>query len=93
METGISSKVLEEICSLAIKYNVDYVLLFGSRARGDFRPRSDIDLAVKGAKDIELLRAQIESIPTLRSFDIVDLDSCKNQLLLREIVKNGRKIL
>lgn len=30
------------------KYNVEFVILFGSRARGDYRHGSDYDLAVKG---------------------------------------------
>ena len=86
-------EILAEVISICKKNNVAEVILFGSQAKGTATERSDIDIAVKGAKDIELLRAQIESIPTLRSFDIVDMDSCKNQLLLREIEKYGRKIL
>ena len=34
--------------ALAQKYDVDRVILFRSRARGDFRRTSDIDLAVEG---------------------------------------------
>ena len=86
-------EIIAEVISICKKNNVTEAILFGSQPKGTATERSDIDIAVKGAKDIELLRAQIELIPTLRSFDIVDVDSCKNQLLLREIVKNGRKIL
>ena len=32
------------------------LVLFGSRARGDNRPRSDIDLAARGAADAVLVR-------------------------------------
>lgn len=32
-ETGIKPIVIEEICDIARKYNVQKVLLFGSRAR------------------------------------------------------------
>ena len=54
---------------------------------------SDVDIAIKGAEDIERLREAIEEIPTLRSFDIVDMENCKNELLLKEIEQYGRKIL
>ena len=43
-KTGIKCKVLQEIIQLAKKNCVEKVILFGSRARGDFKERSDIDL-------------------------------------------------
>lgn len=36
-DTGISARVIEEIRQLAEKYSIEQVLLFGSRARGDYR--------------------------------------------------------
>ena len=47
-QTGIKQQVINEICELAQKYNVEQVLLFGSRSRGDYKRTSDIDLAVRG---------------------------------------------
>ena len=47
-KTGIKDKVIEEIRDLARQYDVEKVILFGSRARGDYKERSDIDLAVSG---------------------------------------------
>lgn len=41
------------IISLAKKYRVEKVILFGSRARGDNRPNSDIDLALSGGNYLE----------------------------------------
>ena len=46
-KTGIKPIVIDEIRNLADKYQVKKVILFGSRARGDFYRASDIDLAVK----------------------------------------------
>ena len=34
--TGIRDEVIQEICEIAEKYKVEKVILFGSRARGDF---------------------------------------------------------
>ena len=39
--TGIRQQVVDEIRSLAQKYEVRKVILFGSRARGDFREKSE----------------------------------------------------
>lgn len=46
--TGIKQNVVEEIIQLAEKYGLEKVILFGSRARGDYKERSDIDLAFCG---------------------------------------------
>ena len=49
-KSGIREQVIQEIRALAQKYHVQKVILFGSRARGDHRRTSDIDLAVKGGE-------------------------------------------
>jgi predicted nucleotidyltransferase len=54
------------------------VVIFGSRARGDAKPRSDFDLAVVGAtplplKDFYALSDEIDQLKTLYRFDWVDL--------------------
>ena len=40
--TGIRETVIEEIRGLAKRHGVRKVILFGSRARGDYRRASDI---------------------------------------------------
>lgn len=47
-ESGLSPEVFDFISQLSELYDVSRVVVFGSRARGDFRPKSDIDLAVTG---------------------------------------------
>ena len=46
--TGIREEILWEIQKLAKDCGLKRVLLFGSRARGDYRKNSDIDLAEIG---------------------------------------------
>ena len=41
-KTGIREQVLNEIIDFAEKYDVKKVVLFGSRARGDFKRTSDM---------------------------------------------------
>lgn len=86
-------EILEQVIDRCKYYEIQEVILFGSWAKGSANECSDIDIAVRGAKDIEKLREDIEEIPTLRSFDIIDIEHCKNKLLLKEIEQYGRKIL
>lgn len=78
-----------ELRSLARDCGLEKVILFGSRARGDHRARSDIDLAVSGGDIVQFsLRAE-EELPTLLSFDIVNLDGAVQPELLRSIQREG----
>jgi predicted nucleotidyltransferase len=72
--TGIKSDVLEEIRTLAHTYHVKKVILFGSRARGDFKRTSDIDIAVDGGDFVRFALDVDEETSTLLKFDIVDLN-------------------
>ena len=90
-DTGIRPIVLDEIRALAQKYGVERVILFGSRARGEHRKKSDIDLAFTGggrnkarfALDVE------DETSTLLSFDVVDLDGPVSAELRESIDREG----
>lgn len=85
----ISSEVVEEIKNLAKANGVQKVILFGSRARGDNFPRSDIDLAVKGG-DVQTFRFDVdEKTQTLLMFDVVDLNRNISKELESEIKRDG----
>jgi uncharacterized protein len=54
MKYGLHEKIIEKIVSLFACYDqIDEVVLYGSRAKGNFKPGSDIDLTLKG-KDLDL---------------------------------------
>lgn len=82
--------VLEDIKEICKKYKAKEVILFGSRAKGTALERSDIDIAVSGIEDIEDLKDEIEEIPTLYKIDIVNIDTCKNNLLVEDIKEYGK---
>ena len=87
--TGIKDSVIYEIIELAKKYNLDKVILFGSRARGDFQRASDIDLAVCGG-DIAMFAIDVEEeTSTLLQFDVIDLDKDLQENLLKSIREEG----
>lgn len=83
--------VLEQIKNLASKYQINKIILFGSRARKDNSNRSDIDLAVytqdANAKIFFIL--DLEGIETLLKFDVVFIDDNTSEKLLDEIKKDG----
>ena len=72
--------------------NAQEIILYGSRAKGTARERSDIDIAVSGVADFDALVEAVEDLPTLYSVDLLNLDTCRNQLLLEDIREYGRKI-
>lgn len=72
--------------------HVEKVILFGSRARGDERERSDIDIAVVGS---EITREEwtdiwclIDDAPTLLSIDLVRFEEAPEHLR-KSITKEG----
>jgi len=71
------------------------VILFGSRARGDARPDSDIDLAFEhrssDAEWAEFVNEMAEHAPMLVSLDLVDLARVDTALRAR-IERQGRLI-
>lgn len=85
-------EILEQIIFHCRTFDADNAFLFGSRAKGTATPRSDFDIAVTGVSDIEGLREALDNIPTLYKIDLVDMDTCRNNLLLEDIKTYGRKI-
>ena len=85
-------EIIETVADLCRQFNAKEVVLYGSRAKGTARERSDIDIAVAGAENFDLLTEQVEDLPTLYSIDLLNMDTCRNQLLLEDIRQYGRKI-
>lgn len=81
--------MLREITDFAKKYKVEKVILFGSRARGDFKRTSDIDIAVSGGNFDRFALDVDEETSTLLKFDIVDLDREMQDALRESIEREG----
>ena len=87
VEEGIS-----EVAKLCRNFHAKEVILYGSRAKGTARERSDIDIAVTGVKNFDILEEKIEELPTLYSVDLLNMDTCRNDLLKEDIRQYGREI-
>ena len=87
-----AEEVIEEVADLCRQFQAKKVILYGSRAKGTARERSDIDIAVSGVDNFELLVEKVEELPILYSVNMVNMDTCRNQLLLEDIRQYGREI-
>ena len=85
-------EVISRVAELCRQYNAQKVILYGSRAKGTALERSDIDIAVSGVECFDELVEKIEELPTLYSVDLLNMDTCRNELLLEDIKQYGRKI-
>ena len=89
MSIGLNDSLKTEIIELAKKHNIDKVILFGSRARGDYSKVSDIDIAVTGGDIAEFSIDVDEETNTLLQFDVVNLDGSVQKELLESIEREG----
>lgn len=89
MKYNIPERVCLELKQLARKHRIEKIILFGSRARGDFFERSDIDIAVSGRNSAEFSLDIDEKVHTLLMFDVVDLDGYISEELQTEIERDG----
>lgn len=90
MRTGISPELLHEIVD-AVKQHArpQRIMLFGSRARGEWKERSDIDIAVFPEKGSVVLAEPIdEEIRTLLRIDLVDFRNLSENFQ-QEVLQNG----
>ncbi len=78
-------EILNSVVEICIKHDVEHVYLFGSYATGTARPTSDIDIVIKGGRDIDLLREEVDRIPTLKTIDLFIYNQKMNPYLREDI--------
>lgn len=86
---NVSDKLLQQIVQFAKKCELSRVVLFGSRARGTNRERSDVDLAVTGKNVADFQFMLEDEADSLLSFDVVDMGSIVSQKLKQNIEREG----
>ncbi len=93
---GLSSETLTEILKILQKEpTVSKVVIFGSRAMGNYKNGSDIDLAVFGDEDIDKAVDNIsfalnehDFLPY--KFDVINYQNCSNEKLKEHIDREGK---
>lgn len=92
---GISEKSFNLLLEAFAKFpQIEEVIIFGSRAKGNFKKGSDIDLAIKGEKCNASLALDLntyinEELPIPYMVDIVDYGSLQHQELREHIDRVG----
>lgn len=97
MNYGISAHDLISITQVFAAYpQVQQAILFGSRAMGNYKPGSDIDLALTGnglsfnkMLDISI---DLENLGMLYTFDLQNMDTITDPNVKAQIIKNGQLI-
>lgn len=91
---GLDNKTIEKINSIfSIHSQIKSVRLYGSRAKGTFRPNSDIDLTLIGDNlDTTFLfkiENELDDLLLPYSIDLSILDQIENQELVEHIKRVG----
>lgn len=91
---GLSPEIIEALRNTSARYpEVDELVIFGSRARDETRPGSDIDLAILGPKLDEGRFAELwndlEELPIAFKMDIIHFDQLKDNNLKKQIRRDG----
>jgi predicted nucleotidyltransferase len=96
MTFGLKELVIEKINGVFRKYpEIEFAILYGSRAKGDYRGSSDIDLSLKGDQLSEsiLIRVSLELDDLLLPY-LIDLsirDHINNEELIKHIERVGKE--
>ena len=87
---GLSNEIFEKIINIVKKYECNFIL-FGSRARGDFKYNSDIDIAIENFKkeDIYKIKNDFDLIDIPYTFDLLFIKEETNKKLLKSIRNEG----
>lgn len=98
MTHGLEDDTLEGILTVFRENDrVEEVILFGSRAKGNFRLGSDIDLAVKGEgldfQHFLSLLVKLDDLELIYKIDAVNYHTIKSQELLDHINRVGISLL
>lgn len=95
MKFGLSKEIYESIKSIVKKYNY-YFKIFGSRARGDYKSYSDIDIAIfenVTEEDEYRIRNDFDLLEIPYTIDLVFINTNIKQELLDSINREGADLL
>ena len=89
---GLENELVKIIRDIVKKYPNNKFVIFGSRARGDFKYNSDIDIVILGSYDEKTefnIRNDFDLIVTYYTFDIVFYENINEEKFKESIDKEG----
>jgi len=88
---GLNNKEIQSIKSVLKNNNIEKSIIFGSRAKGNYKKGSDIDIAIIGNE--RKLAYQLNEEGNLPYFfDVINLKKITNKGLLAHINRVGKEI-
>ena len=88
---GLKDKELQEIKQILDDNQIEKAILFGSRAKGNYLPGSDVDIAIIGNEN-KLSDALNEESRLIYHFDIINLEKIQNPNLKAHIARVGKEL-
>lgn len=85
-------EIIDKVKIICKNNDVEHLYLFGSYAKGTNQKTSDIDFIVKGVKELDIIKSQVDEIETLKRIDIFDYDNINNPILKESMDKYGKII-
>jgi len=91
---GLDETIWKQILDTCFSFpEVNKVILFGSRARKDYRQGSDIDIAIDAPGMMSSAFSQVwnavDDLPIIYTLDIAHLQSLTNEPLVKAIHEDG----
>ena len=94
MRYGLSERTIEKICGVFANHpSIDKAVLYGSRAKGNFKPGSDIDLSLHGAgislKELGDIYLELDDLLLPYTIDLLVFDNLDHAGLREHIERVG----
>ena len=93
MRYGLEDAVIRDITDVFASYpEVDEVILYGSRAKGNHKPGSDIDLTLKGKlglAELNRIRMKLDDLCLPYTFDLSIYQYIREQDICDHIARVG----
>ena len=95
MQYGLKKESIEKVNRIFAQYDkIEEVILYGSRAKGNYKPGSDIDLTIKGKElNLKLLNKislELDDLLLPYTFDLSIYNHIKQPDLIDHIVRVGK---
>jgi len=95
MKFGLQETTIEKICSVLASYpQIEKVLLYGSRAKGNYKNGSDIDLTLVGGQDLTMkvlfrIMDEIDDLLLPYTFDLSIFNHISDPEVIEHIQRVG----
>lgn len=92
---GLTDSEQALICGILRRHaEIAEAKIFGSRAKGNFQPNSDVDIALWGQISVSALAAvagELDELPLPYTFDVQAYDTIRHRPLREHIDQVGKK--